>query len=336
MSSESDMKLHKLLLVLLLTLTLIHTTTSTTTAATLDLVSPNSLTLDQQEIIELHINTQEPITGVDAIINFDPQAVTINKVVKTSEVSFDHFHQQIDHENGTITIRASASTVKPNPSAGTQLANIYVTGTNPTITNFSISCSKDSTSDSNLLAADTITDIIECESLKETRLQVRSATSTSVDSLTITGKFAAVSSDVGPISAIIKLGTSVDPKPLATFTADFSFFQDDLYSTSITPELDQLALRPDYWITIKGEKHLARAVDLLDLTKPDTYLDLSNKPFLPGDLPPQNGQINNHDLNLILSHYTQPNPQPDPNLDLNFDGTINSLDFNLIINTLAQ
>jgi len=121
-----------------------------------------------------------------------------------------------------------------------------------------------------------------------------------------------------------------------SFSADSTgLYQSDLITLS-----SRITAGNDYWLKIKGPKHLQSRYDSLTFQKGENDLDLSQSPLLAGDLPqPQSGQdgvVNAFDAVLLVNCFSTPEDSTClSQADLNLDGIINSLDMNLMNLTLT-
>lgn len=102
----------------------------------------------------------------------------------------------------------------------------------------------------------------------------------------------------------------------------------------------------NYFILIKGEKHLQSKFCLnsgqnrpcrqekITLSEGINNLDFSNYPLLGGDLPPQDGVVNALDAVNLADCLNKTDNACLTKADLNLDGIVNSLDINIMNNTI--
>ena len=150
-------------------------------------------------------------------------------------------------------------------------------------------------------------------------------------------KFQGVTSDVGPIKALFQLIPSNTDTPHPPQQLTFYHTKNGIFKAAVPVDTNLktiLSQNPRISFTIKGEKHLSQVfnnVQILDTAS----LDLTQIPLIPGDLPTQDGRANQTDLQAVLQAFSNPNQlEQDLAADVNFDGVVNTLDLNLIINTI--
>lgn len=153
--------------------------------------------------------------------------------------------------------------------------------------------------------------------------------------IVLNGRFAGVTKDAGPILTKIQVGTQGSNQAIAEFAnAVWLHTSGSTYTTSVsfTSALPDTA---KIWISIKGEKHLARIVADVAINTSTVSVP---KPMLPGDLGTQDGKVNATDLNLVFAALGQSLQTIDilKVADVNYDGRVNSLDFGLILATLQE
>ena len=161
-------------------------------------------------------------------------------------------------------------------------------------------------------------------------------------------KIKGVASDVGPIYTTVNLGLMGDTTPgsnlngpLNNLQVPLTHLQGDTYQGTISLNFDpqsfpSYSTGEAYWLTIKGEKHLQRAFFPITLSN-DQVADLTSKPLEPGDLPDQDGQVDDLDLDRVFAIFAKPNQTIDDihTGDVNYDGTVNAIDLGLILSTLS-
>lgn len=165
-------------------------------------------------------------------------------------------------------------------------------------------------------------------------------TNSSITQFTLLATIAGVSSEAlsVQIPVTIQLGQVGQSNPL--FTKTISFTSSD-NSTNFIGHLTGLHypdLTPSghYWISLKGEKHTQRIFADLTLNQ-DVQLNLTAKPLEPGDIPTQDGKVDNNDIDQLLSIFSKSTiGNSDLVADLNYDGVINSIDMGLILKTLSS
>jgi hypothetical protein len=82
-------------------------TEDTTTDATILSIEEKSLILDQEETIDITLNTPETITAANIIIEYDPTYLEISSTYTENE-DFSQFSVDIDETTGNITITANS------------------------------------------------------------------------------------------------------------------------------------------------------------------------------------------------------------------------------------
>ncbi|PIR58829.1 MAG: hypothetical protein COU69_03455 [Candidatus Pacebacteria bacterium CG10_big_fil_rev_8_21_14_0_10_56_10] len=154
--------------------------------------------------------------------------------------------------------------------------------------------------------------------------------------LTLDAKFNGITTDRGPITALVKLGRVGNTSQLFDTTTEFTFAQNGQYQAKVGLPASLDLTKGRFWLTVKGEKHLQRVFRPLDLSV-QHQLDLTAKPFQPGDLPPQDGVLNIADLDKVLEVMALPGPTADQlnSADVNFDGVVNAFDMGLVLQTLS-
>ncbi len=343
MNYPTNMRLSTTTLLSLATTALILFLVPSAYAGSIIINSPSTLPINHTQTVTLQLDTQgQAIIGADIVITYNPTIISILQVDPQSSQPFTHFHSHIIENPGQIVIGASFTELNQSATGVINLANLTIKGTSPGTSSLQIACTPNSTTDSNLTQLSTASDILNCSLITTTNILVPSPTPTPspppdlVESLTITSLFKGITSNVGPIAAEINIGYPGSIQPLATINAVFLHQSGPTYAATINLSQYQLYPQTKYWITVKGEKHLQRAFTNQTLSITNT-LNSSSKPFEPGDLPTQDGEVNNHDLNLILSTFTLTSPSA-LNLhtaDVNYDGAINSLDLSLVLATLS-
>jgi len=103
----------------------------------------------------------------------------------------------------------------------------------------------------------------------------------------------------------------------------------------------------DYYLLIKGPKHLQVRFcqnsgqhrpctkGNITLNNGENILDFTGYPLPGGDLPPQDGVVNALDAVVLVSCFNEPTSQTClDKADLNFDGIVNTMDINIMNNTI--
>lgn len=103
-----------------------------------------------------------------------------------------------------------------------------------------------------------------------------------------------------------------------------------------------VAAASDYSIIIKGEKHLAKKFDGISIprtTASPYIIDLTRISLPPGDLPLQDGKVDQNDLAKITGLFTKLSQDltdaDKKTADLNYDGSIDVADAFLVITNLG-
>lgn len=160
---------------------------------------------------------------------------------------------------------------------------------------------------------------------------------TNLQYLDIVGSFHGISRDVGPIPASVTLGLTGQATPTINTNLIFVHLADNRYQARLDLTGSGLTDASTYWLTVKGQKHMMRSFEELDL-EPTTSLDLTFAPFLPGDLPPQDGTLDTNDRNYLLTAMSKTFPTITDldTADVNYDGQVNSVDYGLLLYTINQ
>ncbi len=149
-----------------------------------------------------------------------------------------------------------------------------------------------------------------------------------LEKLHLRAKFAGVTQNVGTISATLTDGATLNG-PLSfsfesagVYGADFTLPQGYTLSNAIT-------------LSIKAEKHLQRVFRSLPVINKE--VDLTARPFEPGDLPPQDGIVDLSDINSVVSILAKPSQSSNDRVvgDVNYDGVVNAADMSTILTTLS-
>lgn len=94
--------------------------------------------------------------------------------------------------------------------------------------------------------------------------------------------------------------------------------------------------KPGYKLCIKGPKHLQKCFSNITFHEDQNY-DFTANPLEPGDLAlPQDGIVNDKDLNYLESHLNTTDPAVLAIADLNLDNSLNMGDVLLLEQTLAS
>lgn len=321
-----------------LILTLVAVFTPTVFAAKFNWSYPLTIPVQTETLMSLTIDTQgETITGADAVINFNPGIISVTKLEPAPSQPFANFTARIDSTTGKAYVKATHSQLARSSSGIIHLADLTIAGKNPGKSDLSLACIQGYSSDSNLTGKDSGQDILNCNLLENTYVQVEAVAVNLLENIDVQAKFAGVNQDVGPIPALIKIGSRNNPNPHAEINAVFTSLEGAIYITSIPLKQYNLSQASDFWLTIKGEKHLQRAFTNLDFSAPLITFDATSRPLQPGDLSNQDGKLDNHDINKILSILSQATTTThDLNTtDVNYDGVVNSIDLSLILASLA-
>ncbi len=133
-------------------------------------------------------------------------------------------------------------------------------------------------------------------------------------------------------------------------TADFTVDEDGIWSGSAT--FAQIPEADDYYILVKGEKHVQKKVcdsdpsedqpgyyycsttPSISLADGDNDFDFSQIKLLVGDLPQQDGIVDSYDLSFIRQNLGSKDEDVLSTGDLNLDGVIDTQDFSLMIESL--
>lgn len=152
--------------------------------------------------------------------------------------------------------------------------------------------------------------------------------------ITIQTKLKGITTDVGPITASLRIGKLTNQYQTQTMPVTLTHTNGGIYQTTFIPTTPLSGT--DNWISIKAGKHLARTLTNQTLTI-GTTIDFTSKTLEPGDLPDQDGVVDDNDLNATLFIFTMPTQtQNDLNkADVNYDGVVNAIDFGLILSTLS-
>ncbi len=150
-----------------------------------------------------------------------------------------------------------------------------------------------------------------------------------VTSLTIKTKFAGITSNVGTINIkIFDASGSIGNIP-------FTFLSNGVYQ-AVVPLPVSYVNPTQITLAMKPEKHVAKVFRSVAITA--NVLDLTSKPFEPGDLPPQDGTVDVNDINQIITAITH-STQTATDLsvaDVNYDGVVNAVDVGLLLSTLSS
>jgi len=133
------------------------------------------------------------------------------------------------------------------------------------------------------------------------------------------------------VNATVRILSQSDPSH-ATDSGTLSFTKDSngtYYTNFDPPEPQSTFLNTPVIVLIKGEKHLQRRFETtLSLGQ---FADLTSKMLEAGDVPLQDGQVNDSDMDYIKDKIFS----SDFGADLNYDGIVNAGDLSLILDTLS-
>lgn len=147
--------------------------------------------------------------------------------------------------------------------------------------------------------------------------------------LKVLAKFAGITTDRGQIRSDLQVQAGTDYvlsfvyKGNGIYEADMSVYNQPSLPTSLPP------------FSVKPEKHVQRVFKNMSVV--NGVVDLTSRPFEPGDLPVQDGVVNLADINKVTATISKISITADDLqvADVNYDGVVNAADLSLILSTLS-
>ncbi len=159
-------------------------------------------------------------------------------------------------------------------------------------------------------------------------------------------QFLGVNTDKGPIKANVKIGLMGTSTPFFDRNVALTYMgyvpNSNIPASYMIEFENQPEIVPQsmYWISIKGEKH-AQRVYLNNQPTAGASLSFGLDPSKvnePGDLPSQDGIINDNDIGKVIAILAKPTKVLEDltMADVNYDGAVNSADLSLILSVLSS